>query len=132
VRLAVLVVLGPDDLEAALGRISADAAFMLLDPMFFANRRRIAELAIRRRLPLMTAERTFAEAGFLMTYGAGRAEFLRMAAALVDKILRGAKPADLPVEQPSQLELVVNLAIAKALGLRIPQAILLQAGQVID
>jgi putative ABC transport system substrate-binding protein len=132
VRLAILDVHGPDDLEAACGRITADAAFMLLDPMFFANRRRIAELAIRRRLPLMTAERTFAEAGFLVTYGAGRAEVFRLAAAFVDKILRGAKPADLPVEQPSQLELVVNLATAKALGLSIPQAILLQAGQVID
>ena len=71
VRLAILDVRGPNDLEAAFGRITADAAFMLLDPMFLANRRRIAELAIRRRLPLMTAERTFAEAGFLVTYGAG-------------------------------------------------------------
>jgi putative ABC transport system substrate-binding protein len=132
VRLAILDVHGPDDLEAAFGRIIADAAFMLPDPMFLANRRRIAELGIRRRLPLMTAERAFAEAGLLVTYGAGFAEVFRLSAAFVDKILRGAKPADLPVEQPSQLELVVNLATAKALGLSVPQAILLQAGQVID
>lgn len=132
VRLAILDVHGPDDLEAAFGRITADAAFMLPDPMFLANRRRIAEHAIRRRLPLMTAERTFAEAGFLVTYGAGFAEVFRLTAAFVDKILRGAKPADLPVEQPSQLELVVNLATAKALGLSIPQVILFQAAQVID
>jgi len=130
-QLVILEIRGPDDLEAAFGRITTDAAFMLLDPMFFAHRHRIAQLAIRRRLPLTTAERTYAEAGFLMTYGAG-AEVLRLTAVLVDKILRGAKPADLPVEQPSRLELVVNLATAKTLGLNIPRELLLQADQVIE
>lgn len=132
VRLAVLDIHGPDDLEAAFGRITTDAAFILLDPLFCAHRRRIAQLAIRRRLPLMTGERTFAEAGFLLTYGARFTEVLRLAAVFVDKILRGAKPPDLPVEQPHDLELVVNLATARALGLTIPPGILLQAGQVIE
>ena len=132
VRLAILDVHGPDDLEAAFGRITGNAAFMLLDPMFLAHRRRIAQIAIRRRLPLMTAERRFAEAGFLLSYGVGMAEVVRLTAVFVDKILRGAKPADLPVEQPTQLDLVVNLATAKALGLSIPPAILVQAREVID
>jgi putative ABC transport system substrate-binding protein len=132
VRLAVLDVHRPDDLEATFGRITSDAAFMLLDPMFTPHRRRIAELAIRRRLPLMTAERAYTEAGFLVTDGAALPEVLRLTAVFVDKILRGAKPAELPVEQPSHLELVVNLATARAVGLSIPPAILLQADQVID
>ena len=132
VQLVILEIRGPDDLEAAFGRITADAAFMLLDPMFLAHHHRIAKLAIRRRLPLVTADRIFAEAGFLMSYGSGRAEVLRLTAMLVDKILRGAKPADLPVEQPSRLELVVNLATAKTLGLNVPREILLQADQLID
>jgi putative ABC transport system substrate-binding protein len=132
VQLVILDIRGPDDLEAAFGRITADAAFMLLDPMFLAHRHRIAKLAIQRRLPLVTADRIFAEAGFLMSYGTGREQVLRLTAVFVDKILRGAKPADLPVEQPDRLELVVNLATAKTLGLSIPPGILLQADQVID
>ena len=88
--------------------------------------------AIQRRLPLMTADRAYAEAGFLMSYGTPRGEVLRLTAVFVDKILRGAKPADLPVEQPSRLELVVNLATAKTLGLNIPPGLLLQAEQVIN
>ena len=105
VQLVILEIRGPDDLEAAFGRITADAAFMLADPMFFAHRHRIARLAIRRRLPLVSGQPTFAEAGFLMNYNAAGAEVLRLTAVFVDKILRGAKPADLPVEQPSRLEL---------------------------
>jgi putative ABC transport system substrate-binding protein len=132
VQLTILDIHGPDDLGAAFDRITAAAAFMLPDPMFTANRRRIAELAIRRRLPLMGAERRYAEAGFLLTYGTGMAEVLRLTAALVDKILRDVKPADLPVEQPSRLDLVLNLATAKALSLSIPPAILVQASQVIE
>ena len=132
VQLVILDIRGPDDLEAAFGRITADAAFMLLDPMFFAHPHRIAKLAIQRRLPLISADRTFAEAGFLMSYGTAGGEVLRLTAVFVDKILRGAKPADLPVEQPSRLELVVNLATAKTLGLNIPREILLQADEVIN
>jgi putative ABC transport system substrate-binding protein len=132
VQLVILEIRGPDDLEAAFGRITSDAAFMLADPMFFAHRHRIARLAIRRRLPLVSGQPTFAEAGFLMNYNAAGAEVLRLTAVFVDKILRGAKPADLPVEQPSRLELVVNLATAKTLGLSIPREISLRADQVID
>ena len=132
VQLVTLEIRGPDDLEAAFGRITGDAAFLLADPMFFAHRHRIAKLAIRRRLPLLSPQPTFAEAGFLMTYSTAGGEVLRLTAVFVDKILRGAKPADLPVEQPSRLELVVNLATAKALGLNVPREILLQADQVID
>jgi putative ABC transport system substrate-binding protein len=132
VQLVILEIRGPDDLEAGFGRLTADAAFMLIDPMFLAHAHRIAKLALRRRLPLVTADRRYAEAGFLMSYGTAIAEVLRSTAVFVDKILRGAKPADLPVEQPSRLELVVNLATAKTLGLTIPREILLQADQVIN
>jgi putative tryptophan/tyrosine transport system substrate-binding protein len=131
IQLVILDIRGPDDLEAAFGRITAEAAFMLLDPMFSAHPHRIAKFAIRRRLPLVTAERGFAEAGFLMSYGTAVGEVLRLTAVFVDKILRGAKPADLPVEQSSRLELVVNLVTAKTLGLNIPREILMQADQVI-
>jgi putative ABC transport system substrate-binding protein len=132
VQLVIVDIRGPDDLETAFGRITADAGFMLPDPMFLAHLHRIAKLAIRRRLPLVTADRRFAEAGFLMSYGTTVAEVLRLTAVFVDKILRGAKPGDLPVEQPSRLELVVNLATAKTLDLNIPREILLQADEVIN
>ena len=99
---------------------------------YIALRKEIAEQALRYRMPTVFAPRSHVEAGGLLSYGADGVELNRRAAEYVDKILRGAKPADLPVEQPTKFELVVNLKTAKALGLSIPQSILLRADQVIQ
>ncbi len=93
---------------------------------------RIVDLAARNRLPAMYQWREFAEAGGLMSYGANLLDLYPRAAVYVDKILRGAKPADLPVEQATKFELVINLKTAKTLGLTIPQSLLLRADQVIQ
>ena len=100
--------------------------------MFFAERRRLVALAGKNRLPAVYTGRDFIEAGGLMAYGQNVAGFFRNAAAYVDKILRGAKPADLPVEQPTTFELIINLKTARALGLTIPQSLLARADQVIE
>src|SRR5262249_29135441 len=97
-----------------------------------AHRRRIAELAIAHRLPTVGTVRGWAEDGMLLAYGADFADVFRRAAGYVDKILKGAKPADLPVEQPTKFELVINRKTAKALGLPIPPSLLLRADQVIE
>jgi putative ABC transport system substrate-binding protein len=97
-----------------------------------AEFKEIVDYARRQRLPMIAELRQFAEAGALMSYGASLADLFRRAAGHVDKILRGSKPADLPVEQPTKFELVINLKAAKALGLTIPQTLLLQADQVIE
>ena len=94
--------------------------------------KRLAELAVRHRLPTMFGPREHAEAGGLLSYGPDRTELYLRAAVYVDKILRGARPADLPVEQATKLELVINLKTAKAIGLTIPQAVLLRAAQIIE
>ena len=124
-----------DDIDrafAAIARERASALFVLDDPLLFEERRRIAALALRNRLPTVFGISGFAEAGGLMSYGAKQSELYRRAALIVDKILRGAKPADLPVEQPTRFELVVNLRTAKALGLAIPNSFLMRADQVIE
>lgn len=121
-----------EGIDPALRDIGADAAFMLLDPLFFTHRERMAEVAIARRLPLMTGTRVFAEAGFLLTHGVGFTEWMRATAPFVDKILRGARPGDLPIEQPSKLDLVVNLRTARAIGRTIPPAVLLRADHIIE
>jgi putative ABC transport system substrate-binding protein len=115
-------------------RERADALLVLLDPTFGqpAPRERIAELAARSRLPAMYALRLHVDAGGLMAYGADIFDLYRRTAVYVDKILKGAKPADLPIEQPTKFELVVNLETAKALGLTIPPSILQRADQVIE
>jgi putative ABC transport system substrate-binding protein len=100
--------------------------------MQYIHRARIGELAARSRLPTVCAAKGYAEAGCLISYNASFGDLFRRAAAYVDKILKGAKPADLPVEQPTKFELVINLKTAKALGLTIPQSILLRADQVIE
>jgi len=132
IRVNVVDIRDAGHFEEVFSEITGDAAFMLLDPMFDAHVGQIAELAIRRRLPLMSALRWYAEHGFLLTHGTSRAEVIRLAARFVDKILRGAKPGDLPVEQPTKFELVINLKTAKALGLTIPPSLLLRADQVIE
>src|SRR5439155_9599307 len=95
-------------------------------------RARIAALAVQHRLPSIGTARENAEAGYLMSYGASVPDNYRRAAVFVDKILKGAKPADLPVEQPMKFEFVINLKTAKALGLTIPQSVLVRADQVIE
>ena len=96
------------------------------------NLKRIAELAARSRLPSMYHSSEFADAGGLMTYGVDRADMYRRSATFVDKILKGTKPADLPVEQPTKFELVVNMKTAKALGIAVPQTILIRVDRMIE
>jgi putative ABC transport system substrate-binding protein len=110
----------------------AGALFVLGDPLLFSFRADIASLAVKHGLPSISPYREAAVAGGVMAYGASLPDQLRRAAAYVDKILKGSKPADLPVEQPTTFELVINLKTAKALGLQIPQSLLLRADQVIE
>jgi len=122
-------------LEKALDAIASSRAQGVIiapDPYFNASRSRIVRFASSRRLPAVYFFRSFADAGGLMAYGANNAESIRAAARYVDKILKGAKPADLPVEQPTRFELVINLKTAKALGLKIPQSLLVRADQIIE
>jgi putative ABC transport system substrate-binding protein len=102
------------------------------DPFILANRTRVATLAVKNRLPAVFGISGFAEAGGLADYGPDLAAMFRRAAIYTDKILKGAKPADLPVEQPTRLELVINTATAKLLGIPIPQSVLLRADRLID
>jgi putative ABC transport system substrate-binding protein len=117
---------------AILGKYRPDAMVTFSDPLTVANRRQIVEYATQQRLPMISELHQFAEAGALMSYGANLADLFRRAAGHVDKILKGARPGDLPVEQPTKFELVINLKTAKALGLTIPPALLLRADQVIE
>ena len=122
-------------LDWALQRIASgrfDGIIIAPDPYFNANRNRVVRFAASRRLPAVYFFRSFAEAGGLMAYGANSAESIRSAARYVDKILKGAKPAELPVDQPARFELVINLKTAKALGLRIPQSLIVRADLLID
>jgi ABC-type uncharacterized transport system substrate-binding protein len=124
---------GAGDLEAAIAgaRKRADALISLADPFFTAHRARIAALATKHRLPGMYSWKEFVQSGGLMAYGPSLFELYRHAATHVDKILKGAKPADLPVEQPTKFELAVNLGTAKTLDLTIPPAILARADLMI-
>jgi len=115
---------------AAMARRQAHALVVIEDALFSAHARRIAELAAKGRLPTIGFTE-YAEAGGLMSYGVNRFDLWRRAAVFVDKILKGAKPADLPVEQPTRFEMVINMKTAKALGLTIPPSVLIRADQVI-
>ncbi len=124
-----------NDLEpafSAMARERAGALLVLEDALTNNNRKRIVDLAARTRLPTMYFTREWTEVGGLMAYGAPEAERFRRAATYVDKILKGAKPADLPVEQPMRFELVINMNTAKALGLTFPQSILIRADHLIQ
>jgi putative ABC transport system substrate-binding protein len=110
----------------------ADALYVCTDPLLNTNRININKLALAARLPTMHGYREHVEVGGLMSYGPSFSELFRRAGDYVDKILRGAKPADLPVEQPTKYELVVNLKTAKSLGLEIPQTLLARADEVIE
>ena len=135
VRLQFVEARGPDDFDRAFSdmtRARAGALTVLPSTMFFNERRRLVDLAAKNRLPAVYPWREFVDAGGLMAYGANLADLFRRAATYVDKILKGAKPGDLPVEQPTKFELVINLKTAKALGLTIPQSVLARADQVIE
>ena len=125
----------PGELDRAFASMKAARASALIvesSSMLFAWRERLADLALKNRLHTMFAQRQYAEAGGLMAYAADFSDLFRRTATFVDKILKGAKPSDLPVEQPTKREFVINLKTAKALGLTIPQTLLLRADQVID
>ena len=126
-QLQFVAVKGPDDFDMAYQRFhQAQALLILADPMTFAHRVRLAQLAAKHRLPTLGGLREYAVAGHLMSYWADRDELFRRAASYVDRILKGAKPGDLPIEQPTRYELVINLRTAKALALTLPPSLLVR------
>ena len=135
VQLQILDVRGPEDFDNAFAAMTwqrSGAVLVLADPMTFFHRTRLAALAAKHRLPTMYGLREHTEVGGLMSYWADSTDLYRRAGVYVGKILKGAKPADLPVEQPMRFEFVINLRTAKALGLRIPPSLLLRADHVIE
>jgi putative tryptophan/tyrosine transport system substrate-binding protein len=117
---------------AAVTRLQPDAIFASYTPETYAHRQSIAEFALKHRLPGMYPYQEMAEAGGLMSYGMSVPDLFRLSAHYVDKILKGAKPADLPIEQPTKFELVINRRTANALGLDLPQSLLLRADRVVE
>jgi putative tryptophan/tyrosine transport system substrate-binding protein len=135
VRLQFVEARGPDEFARAFSDMSsarAGALNVLPSTTFLREHRHLVDLAAKNRLPAVYQSREFVDAGGLMSYGANRPDLYRRAATYVDKILKGAKPGDLPVEQPTKFELVINLKTAKALGLTIPQSVLAHADEVIQ
>jgi len=135
VQLQLLEARGPNEFDgafAAMAKERVGALLVLSDAIFGSHRTRLADLAARSRLPAAFGVRDDVEAGGLMSYGPSILDSYRQAATYVDRILRGAKPAELPVERPTKFELVINMKTAKALGLTIPQSVLLRADHVIE
>ena len=135
VRLQIVEARGPGDIDRAFSDMTkerADALTLLGGRMLFEERGRVVKLAAKKRLPAVYGLKEYVDVGGLMAYGPNVQDLFRRAATYVDKILRGAKPADLPVEQPTKFELVINLKTAKALGLTIPPSLLARADQVIE
>ncbi len=135
VQLQSLGVRGPGELDRAFSAMKEGQAGALIvesSSMLFTSRTRLADLALKNRLPTVFAQREYAEAGGLMAYAADFSDLFRRAATFVDKILKGAKPADLPIEQPTKFDFVINLKTAKALGLTIPPSLMLRADEVIQ
>jgi len=134
IELSVVGVQTPEDFSpafSAVRRVHAQALYVIEDTLFFTHRAMLVRLASEARLPVIYGERHFADAGGLMSYGTNFGDLMRRSAGYVDRILKGAKPGDLPIEQPTKFELVVNLKTANTLGLSIPESILLRADEVI-
>ncbi len=134
-QLQLVPAAGPSDLDGAfvtMTRANADAVILLPSPMLYGEHKRIVELAAKSRLPAMYAAREFVEDGGLMSYGASLPDLFRRIATYVDKILKGASPSDLPVEQPTKLEFVLNLRTARLLGIEVPPGLLSIADEVIE
>ena len=135
VQLRMVPVQREEDLEAAFAMIAGyrpDALLLTADALVFMNLKRITDFALKHRLPTASYVRDLVDEGGLMSYGPNFGDLMRRAVSYVDKIFKGARPADLPVEQPTTFELVVNLKTAKALGLTIPPSLLQRADQVIE
>jgi putative ABC transport system substrate-binding protein len=135
VELHAVEVRRADDFDRAFSAVlkaRPSALIVFSDPLTLAHQRRIVDFALRNRLPMISEVGQFADTGGLMTYGPSLPDMFRRAAAYVDKILKGAKPGDLPVEQPTKFELIINRKAAKTLGLTIPPSLLLRADRVID
>jgi len=135
VQLQFVEARGPEEFDRAFSeiiRVRAGALTVLPSSMFISERRRLVDLAAKNRLPAVYSVREFVDAGSFMAYGPNLPDLNRRAATYVDRILKGAKPGDLPIEQPTKFELVINLKTAKALGLTIPQSLLQRADQVIE
>jgi putative ABC transport system substrate-binding protein len=122
---------GPNDFDAGFSR-GADGLLLLDSSLYTTHRAQLAELAAARRLPVIYGNRVMVESGGLISYGPDVSDLYKRSATYVDKILNGAKPADLPVEQPTKFELVINVKVAKALGLTIPQSLLARADELIE
>jgi putative ABC transport system substrate-binding protein len=135
VELHEVAVRGPDDLERAISTMRAarlGALTLVPNPALYEHSNRVIDLLARSAVPTMFWRHEWVEIGGLMSYGPNYADMYRRAAMYVDRILKGAKPADLPVEQPTRFELVINLKTAKAIGITIPQSVLVRADQVLD
>jgi putative ABC transport system substrate-binding protein len=134
-QLQFLPVRGPAEFDKTYQEMfakRAQAVLVLADPMTFAHRSQLANLAVKHGLPPVGSLRDYAEAGYLLSYWADGTDLVRRAASYVDRILKGARPGGLPIEQPTKFEFVINLRTAKALGLTIPQSLLQRADQVIE
>lgn len=134
-RLQILEISGPQDIEAAFQAATnehADAILVLASPYLLSNRARVADFAVKGRIPTMYYASDYVKDGGLMSYGVNTIDLFRRAASYVDKIVKGANPGDLPVEQPTRFEFVVNLRSAKAIGLTVPPAVLVRADEVIE
>lgn len=134
-RLTLYAVRNASEVQSALSTLTgahAQAVVVLGDPLLFSHRVKVAEVAVKSGIPLLSDQAAFVEAGALLSYAANYADLYRQAASYADQILRGAKPADLPVQQATRFELVINLKTAKALGITIPQSILMRADRVIQ
>ena len=133
VQLQTLAVREAQDLEAVVSTAQGVSAVVMTDDaVFTAHRRQIADLALKNKLPFISSTREFVSAGGLMSYGPSTTDLYRRAATYVDKILKGAKPVDLPVEQPTRFELVINLKAAKGLGIPVPPTLLGRADEIIE
>ena len=133
-RVHVVGVRTAEDLDSALAGIVKDNTAIVVcpDPLTFTHRRRLMDLALQHRFAVVSGSKEFVEAGGLIAYGPSFADMFRRAAGYVDKILRGTKAADLPVEQPTTFELVVNMKTAKLLGITIPPSMLARADQILE